>query len=106
MPAGLFLAVDLVLFNHAITDLGAGIATTAGNLSAVFVAALAWALLLGLAFGGLRLAISWPALGWLLLLALLVQTAVILGQWPTLIQWAGAVLVCCGVLVVARTQDE
>lgn len=105
----------------------------------MFVAALAGALLLGLAFGGLRLAISWPALGWLLLLALLVQTAgwllitsslaglppavssllllvqpaaalvlaaVILGQWPTLIQWAGAVLVCCGVLVVARTQDE
>jgi drug/metabolite transporter (DMT)-like permease len=61
--AGLFLAVDLVLFNHAITDLGAGIATTAGNLSAVFVAALAWALLLGLAFGGLRLAISWPSPG-------------------------------------------
>ena len=84
MLAGLFLAVDLVLFNHAITDLCAGIATTAGNLSAVFVAALAWTLLLGLAFGGLRLAISWPAL----------------------IQWAGAVLVCCGVLVLARTQDE
>lgn len=26
--AGLVRAVDLVLFNHAITDLGAGIATT------------------------------------------------------------------------------
>lgn len=220
--AGFFLAVDLVLFNHAIVDLGAGIATVLGNLAAVFVAALAWALLgerpgrgylltlpvvllgmvlvsglaggsgtgrhpvagigyaiavnaayacfllvlrqssggtthvagqlfdatagatagallLGLAFGGLRLAISWPSLGWLLLLALLVQTAgwllitsslpglpaavssllllvqpagalvlaaVILGQRPTPLQLAGAVLVCSGVLVVARTQRE
>lgn len=221
--AGFFLAVDLVLFNHAIADLGAGIATVLGNLSAVFVAALAWvllgerpgrryllmlpvvlaglllvsglaggsgtgqhpaagagyaiavnaaygcflfvlrqsaggtsrhvagqlfdatvgatagALLLGLAFGGLQLAVSWPALGWLLLLALLVQTAgwllitsslpglpaavssllllvqpaaalvlaaVILGQRPTLIQLAGAVLVCCSVLVVARARHE
>jgi drug/metabolite transporter (DMT)-like permease len=220
--AGLFLAVDLVLFNHAIPDLGAGIATVLGNLSVLFVAALAWvllgerpgrryllvlpvvllgmvlvaglaggsgtgrhpaaglgyalavnaayacfllvlrqsaggaaqaagqlfdatagatagALLLGLAFGGLRLAISWPSLGWLLLLALLVQTAgwllitsslpglpaavsallllvqpagalvlaaIILGQRPTLLQLAGAGLVCSGVLVVARTQRE
>jgi drug/metabolite transporter (DMT)-like permease len=220
--AGLFLAVDLVLFNHAIADLGAGIATVLGNLSAVFVAALAWvllgerpgrryllmlpvvlagmvlvsglaggsgtgpdpaagvgyaiavnaayacfllvlrqsagrtphvagqlfdatagatagAVLLGLAFGGLRLAVSWPSLGWLLLLALLVQTAgwllitsslpglpaavssllllvqpavalvlaaVVLSQRPTLIQLAGAVLVCCGVLVVARAQRD
>jgi len=220
--AGFFLAVDLVLFNHAIVDLGAGIATVLGNLAAVFVAALAWALLgerpgrgyllmlpvvllgmvlvsglaggsgtgrdpaagigyaiavnaayacfllvlrqssagtthvagqlfdatagatagallLGLVFGGLRLAISWPSLGWLLLLALLVQTAgwllitsslpglpaavssllllvqpagalalaaVILGQRPAPLQLAGAVLVCSGVLVVARTQRE
>jgi drug/metabolite transporter (DMT)-like permease len=220
--AGFFLAVDLVLFNHAIVDLGAGVATVLGNLAAVFVAGLAWALLgerpgrgyllmlpvvllgmvlvsglaggsgtgqhpaagvgyavavnaayacfllvlrqssggtthvagqlfdatagatagallLGLAFGGLRLAISWPSLGWLLLLALLVQTAgwllitsslpglpaavssllllvqpagalvlaaVILGQRPAPLQLAGAVLVCSGVLVVARTQRE
>lgn len=43
--AGFCLAVDLVLFNHAIADLGAGVATVLGNLSALFVAALAWALL-------------------------------------------------------------
>lgn len=220
--AGLFLAVDLVLFNHAIADLGAGIATVLGNLSAVCVAALAWALLgerpgrryllmlpvvltgmvlvsglaggsgtgpnpaagvgyaiavnaayacflfvlrqsaggtahvagqlfdatagatagavlLGLAFGGLRLAVSGPSLGWLLLLALLVQTAgwllitsslpglpaavssllllvqpalalvlaaVVLGQQPTLIQLAGAVLVCSGALLVARARRD
>ena len=30
--AGLFLAVDLVLWNHAIADVGAGIATVIGNL--------------------------------------------------------------------------
>ena len=92
---------------------------------------------LGLAVGGLRLAVSWSALGWLLLLALLVQVigwllitsalprlpaavssllllvqpaaalvlaAVILNQRPTLIQYAGAVLVLSGVLAVTRTR--
>jgi drug/metabolite transporter (DMT)-like permease len=34
----------------------------------------------------------------------LVLAAVVLSQRPTLIQLAGAVLVCCGVLVVARAQ--
>ena len=42
--AGLFLAADLVLFNHAISDAGAGIATVLGSLYVPFVAALAWAL--------------------------------------------------------------
>jgi drug/metabolite transporter (DMT)-like permease len=156
--AGLFLAVDLVLWNHAIADVGAGIATVLGNLQVLFVTAAAWAvfherparrfllslpvvlggvvlvsgligggqagshplagveyglgtsiayacfllilrrstsgaphaagplaeatlgaaagaLLLGLAFGGLRLAIPLPSLGWLLLLAMTSQTA-------------------------------
>ena len=116
-----------------------GTTHVAGQLFDATAGATAGALLLGLAFGGLRLAISWPSLGWLLLLALLVQTAgwllitsslpglpaavssllllvqpagalvlaaVILGQRPTLLQLAGAVLVCSGVLVVARTQRE
>jgi drug/metabolite transporter (DMT)-like permease len=215
--AGLFLAIDLVLWNHAIADVGAGPATVIGSMHVAFVAALAWAvlgerpgrrylvmlpvvllgvvlvsgmaggatgsypaagvacgiaasaayacfllilrqtagqtrhvagqlfdatagaavgsLLLGLAFGGLRLTMPWHSLGWLLLLALLTQTvgwllitsslprlpaavsslllllqpaaamvlaAVILGQRPTMVQVAGAVLVCCGVLAVAR----
>jgi drug/metabolite transporter (DMT)-like permease len=220
--AGLLLAVDLVLFNHTITDLGAGVATVVGSLYVPFVAALAWValrerpdrryllvlpavmlgvvlvsglaggggtgehpaagvgyavganlayagfllilrqsaaqtrhvagqvfdatagatigtVLFGLAFGGLRLAVSWSALGWLLLLALLVQTAgwllitwslprlpaavssllllvqpaaalvlaaVILNQRPTLIQYAGAVLVLCGVLAVTRKRPR
>jgi drug/metabolite transporter (DMT)-like permease len=43
--AGLFLAVDLVLWNHAIADVGAGIATVLGNLQVVFVAGFAWLIL-------------------------------------------------------------
>lgn len=42
--AGLFLAVDLVLWNHAIAEVGAGIATVLGNLQVLFVAFAAWAL--------------------------------------------------------------
>jgi drug/metabolite transporter (DMT)-like permease len=155
--AGFFLAIDLVLWNHAIADVGAGVATVLGNLQVVFVAAFAWlvlrerlerryvvllpavltgvvlvsgmlgghqaglhplagvwygiatsaayacflltlrntggqtphvsgqladatigaavgAIILGLPFGGLHLALSWRSFGWLLLLALLSQT--------------------------------
>jgi drug/metabolite transporter (DMT)-like permease len=43
--AGLLLGLDLVLWNHAIADLGAGVATVLGNLQVLFVAAAAWALL-------------------------------------------------------------
>jgi drug/metabolite transporter (DMT)-like permease len=42
--AGVFLAIDLVLWNHAIADVGAGIATVLGNLQVVFVTASAWLL--------------------------------------------------------------
>jgi drug/metabolite transporter (DMT)-like permease len=220
VSAGLFLAVNLVLWIHAIADAGAGVATVLGNLQVLFVAALAWvvlrerpdrrylvtlpvvllgvmmvsgmaggsgtgshpaagvvfgvaasaayacfllilrqtagqarhvagqlfdatagaaggALLLGLASGGLRLAIPWRSLGWLLVLALLsgivgwllitsslprlpaalsslllllepaaalILAAIVLGQRPSMIQVAGAVLVCGGVLIVARSQ--
>ena len=217
--AGLFLAIDLVLWNHAIADVGAGVATVLGNLQVLFVAVFGWlvlrerpsrrylvmlpvvligvvlvagmvgghaaglnpmagvgfgvgtsaayacfllilrttsgqtshvagqladatvgatvgAVLLGLFLGGIQLNIGWPALGWLLLLALLSQTVgwllitsslpmlpaaisslllllqpaatmvladVILGERPTLVQVAGALLVCLGVLFAART---
>lgn len=220
--AGLFLAVNLVLWIHAIADVGAGAATVLGNLQVLFVAALAWAvlgerpdrrylvmlpvvlvgvgmvsglaggsgtglhpaaglaygvatsaayacfllilrqtagqtphvagqlfdatagaaagaLLLGLAFGGLQVAIPWRSLGWLLVLALLsgvvgwllitaslprlpaavsalllllepaaalILAAIVLGQRPSLIQIVGAVLVCGGVLIVARSQEQ
>jgi drug/metabolite transporter (DMT)-like permease len=216
--AGLFLAVDLVLWNHAIAEVGAGIATVLGNLQVLFVTFIAWlllrerphrtvlvalpvvmggvvmvsglvggsmagihplpgigygfatsaayaafllimrrasagtphvagplaeataaaaagALLLGVTFGGLQLQPGWPSFGWLLLLSLTSQTigwllitsslprlpaaissltlllqpaaamvlaAAVLRERPSLIQVAGAVVVCCGVLAVAR----
>ena len=43
--AGIFLAVDLVLFNHTITDAGAGVSTVIGSLYVPIVAVLAWAVL-------------------------------------------------------------
>ena len=220
--AGLFLAVDFVLWNHAIAAVGAGIATVLGNLQVLFVALTAWlafrerpqrsflialpvvmagvvlvsgllgraaggihplagigygvgtsvayagfilvlrqtsartphvagplaeatasaavgALLLGLVFGSLQLTISWRAFGWLLLLAMSSQTigwllitsslprlpaaitslmlllqpaaavllaAVVLSERPTLIQLAGALLVCCGVLAASRAAGQ
>jgi drug/metabolite transporter (DMT)-like permease len=215
--AGLFLAVDLVLWNHAIAEVGAGIATVLGNLQVLFVALTAWVLLrerperrflialpvvmagvvmvsglaggatggihplagivyglgtslayaafllimrrtsagqphvagplaeatagaalgslvLGGAFGGLQLHIPWPSFWWLLLLSLTSQTigwllitsslprlpaaissltlllqpaaamllaAAVLGERPSLVQVAGAVVVCAGVLWVS-----
>jgi drug/metabolite transporter (DMT)-like permease len=215
--AGLFLAVDLVLWNHAIAEVGAGIATVLGNLQVLFVAFAAWAafrerptraflialpvvmagvvlvsglvgsatrgihpvagivygigtsvayagfllilrrtstgtphaagplaeatagaalgsLLLGLAFGGLQFEIGWPSFWWLLLLSVTSQTIgwllitsslprlpaavsslllllqpaaalllafAVLGERPTIIQLAGALLVCCGALAVS-----
>jgi len=42
--AGGFLAVDLVLWNHAIAEVGAGVATVLGNLQVLLVALAAWAL--------------------------------------------------------------
>jgi drug/metabolite transporter (DMT)-like permease len=42
IAAGLCLSVDLVLWNHAIAEVGAGVATLLGNLSVVFVTVIAW----------------------------------------------------------------
>ena len=42
--AGMFLAVDLILWAHAIADVGAGVATVLGNLQVLFVAGIAWLL--------------------------------------------------------------
>jgi drug/metabolite transporter (DMT)-like permease len=42
--AGLCLSVDLVLWNHAIAEVGAGVATVLGNLQILFVAFAAWVL--------------------------------------------------------------
>lgn len=109
----------------------------AGQLFEATAGAAAGAVVLGLMFGGLHLAISWPSLRWLLVLTLtsgivgwllitkslphlpatvsalilllepagaLVLGALALGQRPTLLEFAGAVLVCGGVLIVARGQ--
>ena len=43
--AGVFFAVDLVLWHHAIDAVGAGLSTVLANLQVVLVAALAWWLL-------------------------------------------------------------
>ena len=43
--AGAFFAADLILWHHAIGDVGAGLATTLANLQVVLVALAAWALL-------------------------------------------------------------
>ena len=45
LGAGVFFAIDLVLWHHAIASVGAGIATVLGNLQVVFVGVLAWWLL-------------------------------------------------------------
>jgi drug/metabolite transporter (DMT)-like permease len=45
IPAGLLFAVDLIAWNHAIADVGAGLATVLGNLQVVIVPFLALALL-------------------------------------------------------------
>lgn len=42
VAAGAFLAVDLILWTHAIADIGAGVATVLGNLQVLIVAGLAW----------------------------------------------------------------
>ena len=66
VPAGIFLAADLIFWHHAIADVGAGLATVLGNLQVVVVPFAAWAILserinrrllaaLPLAFGGIVL---------------------------------------------------
>ncbi len=42
LAAGAFLGVDLILWTHAIADIGAGVATVLGNLQVLIVAGLAW----------------------------------------------------------------
>jgi drug/metabolite transporter (DMT)-like permease len=219
--AGMFLGFDLVLWTHAIYDVGAGIATVLGNLQVLFVTLIAWlwlrerprseflialpvvllgivllagltgssskafhpmagvlfglgasmtysvfilvlrtntkelthvagplaeatagaalaSLVLGLALGELRFSPPRHALEWLLVLALTSQTlgwllitsslphlpaaisalllllqpavslilaAVVLSQRPTWLQLVGAVLVCGGVLLAARSKS-
>jgi drug/metabolite transporter (DMT)-like permease len=43
--AGVFFAADLILWHHAIEDVGAGLSTVLGNTQVVLVGLVAWALL-------------------------------------------------------------
>ncbi len=43
--AGVFFAVDLLLWNHSIADVGAGLATVLANIQVVLVPLVAWAIL-------------------------------------------------------------
>jgi drug/metabolite transporter (DMT)-like permease len=43
--AGVFFAIDLVCWHHAIEDVGAGLATVLGNLQVAFVPLIAWLVL-------------------------------------------------------------
>lgn len=97
--AGLLLAVHVVLVNHAIADVGAGVATVIGSVYVPFAAALAWVVLRERP--GRRYLLMLPVV---LLGVVLVLAAVILDQRPTLIQYAGAVLVLSGVLAVTKTR--
>ncbi|MCI0688813.1 MAG: DMT family transporter [Sporichthyaceae bacterium] len=45
VAAGLFFAIDLVLWHHAINYVGGGIATVLGNLQVVFVTLAAWVIM-------------------------------------------------------------
>src|SRR5207249_6534281 len=45
MLAGVFLALDLVIWHHTIALVGAGLATVLGNTQVVIVAFLAWLIL-------------------------------------------------------------
>jgi len=45
VPAGLFFATDLILWHHAIEDVGAGLSTVLGNLQVIVVPFAAWAAL-------------------------------------------------------------
>jgi drug/metabolite transporter (DMT)-like permease len=109
----------------------------AGQLFDATAAAAVCALIFGLMFGGLHLAIGWRSLGWLVVLTVTAGTtgwlliarslpclpatvsalilllepagAIILGvlalgQWPSLLQLGGVLLVCGGVLLVAGRQ--
>ena len=96
----------------------------AGPLAEVTAGAAVGSVLLGLAFGGLQLHIPWPSFGWLLLLSVTSQTigwllitsslprlpaagwSSSVSERPTVIQIAGAVVVCTGVLTVSLTASS
>src|SRR6185437_8690119 len=112
---GLGTSLAYTAFLLILRQTSAGTPHIAGPLAEVTTVAALGSLLLGLAFGGLRLDVPWPSLRWLLLLSFTSQTvgwlfitaslprlaAAVLAERPTLAQLAGAVLVCGGVVAAS-----
>lgn len=75
LGAGVFFAVDLLLWHHAIGDVGAGLATVLANVQVVLLPLVAWALLAEPPGRLVLLALPLSALGVLLISGVLEQGA-------------------------------
>jgi drug/metabolite transporter (DMT)-like permease len=100
--AGAFLAVDLVLWNHVIADVGAGVATVLGNLQVLFVALAAWLLFRERPHRGFVLALPVVMAGVVLVSGLADRTAA--GQHPIagIVYGIGSSLAYAAFLIVLR----
>ena len=100
--AGALLAVDLVLWNHVIADVGAGVATVLGNLQVLFVALAAWLLFGERPHRGFVLALPVVMAGVVLVSGLADGAAT--GQHPAAGIWygIGTSLAYAGFLLVLR----
>lgn len=67
LGAGVFFAIDMMLWNHSIIDVGAGLATVLANIQVVLVPLVAWALLSERPSRGILLALPLSLLGVLLI---------------------------------------
>jgi drug/metabolite transporter (DMT)-like permease len=67
LTAGVFFAADMILWNHSIADVGAGLATVLANIQVVVVPLVAWALLAEPPGRQVLLALPVAALGVLLI---------------------------------------
>ena len=67
LAAGIFFGIDMMLWNHSIVDVGAGLATVLANIQVVVVPLVAWALLAERPARSLLLALPLAAVGVLLI---------------------------------------
>lgn len=81
LAAGIFFAVDILLWNHSIADVGAGLATVLANVQVVLLPLVAWALLAERPGRPVLLALPVAALGVLLISGVVEQGA--FGRDPT-----------------------
>jgi drug/metabolite transporter (DMT)-like permease len=100
--AGAFLAADLVLWNHVIADVGAGVATVLGNLQVLFVALTAWLLFRERPHRGFLIALPVVMAGVVLVSGLADGTAT--GSHPLagIVYGIGTSLAYAGFLIVLR----